>query len=74
MQFLIPRGFAHGFAVLSETAILSYKCDNFYHPEADGGLMYNDPTLNIDWVFKYFTNLSVSRVADITTIRKSFRF
>jgi dTDP-4-dehydrorhamnose 3,5-epimerase len=46
---LIPRGFAHGFAVLSETAIFSYKCDNFYHPEADGGVIYNDPTLNIDW-------------------------
>lgn len=49
LQFLIPRGFAHGFAVLSETAIFSYKCDNFYHPEADGGVIYNDPTLNIDW-------------------------
>lgn len=49
LQFLIPRGFAHGFAVLSETAIFSYKCDNFYHPEVDGGIIYNDPSLNIDW-------------------------
>ena len=49
LQFLIPRGFAHGFAVLSETAVFTYKCDNLYHPESEGGIMYNDPTLNIDW-------------------------
>ncbi len=48
-QFLIPQGFAHGFAVLSEVAVFSYKCDNLYHPEAEGGVMYNDTTLNIDW-------------------------
>lgn len=48
-QFLIPRGFAHGFSVLSSTAIFSYKCDNFYNPAADGGIMFNDPDLNIDW-------------------------
>ena len=49
LQFLIPRGFAHGFAVLSETATFTYKCDNLYHPEAEGGIIYNDPTLNINW-------------------------
>lgn len=48
-QFFIPRGFAHGFSVLSETAIFTYKCDNLYHPEADGGLLLTDPALNIDW-------------------------
>ena len=48
-QFFIPRGFAHGFSVLSETAIFTYKCDNLYHPEADGGLLLSDPALNIDW-------------------------
>lgn len=48
-QFFIPKGFAHGFAVLSETAIFQYKCDNFYHPEADGGISILDSTLNIDW-------------------------
>lgn len=48
-QFFIPRGFAHGFSVLSETAIFTYKCDNLYHPEADGGLRLDDPTLAIDW-------------------------
>jgi len=49
LQFLIPQGFAHGFSVLSETAIFSYKCDNFYAPELDRGIAYNDPALNIDW-------------------------
>lgn len=48
-QFFVPRGFAHGFAVLSETAIFQYKCDNFYHPEADGGISIQDDSLGIDW-------------------------
>ena len=48
-QFFIPRGFAHGFAVLSETAVFQYKCDNFYHPEADGGISILDTSLGIDW-------------------------
>jgi dTDP-4-dehydrorhamnose 3,5-epimerase len=49
LQFLIPQGFAHGFSVLSDTAIFSYKCDNFYAPQLDRGIMYNDPALGIDW-------------------------
>ncbi len=49
LQFLIPQGFAHGFSVLSDTAVFSYKCDNLYTPELDRGIAYNDPTLNIDW-------------------------
>ena len=48
-QFFIPRGFAHGFAVLSNTAVFQYKCDNYYHPEADGGISIVDPSLGIDW-------------------------
>ena len=48
-QFFIPRGFAHGFSVLSETAVFQYKCDNFYHPEADGGINILDDSLGIDW-------------------------
>ena len=48
-QFFISKGFAHGFAVLSETAVFQYKCDEFYHPEADGGINILDETLNIDW-------------------------
>ena len=48
-QFFVPRGFAHGFAVLSETAVFQYKCDNFYAPEADGGISIKDDSLDIDW-------------------------
>lgn len=48
-QFFVPRGFAHGFAVLSETAVFQYKCDEFYHPEADGGISIVDNSLGIDW-------------------------
>ncbi len=48
-MMIIPRGFAHGFVVLSETALFTYKCDNFYDPKNEGGLMYNDPALGIDW-------------------------
>jgi len=48
-QFLIPRGFAHGFVVLSEEAIFQYKCDQFYHPEYERGIIFNDPIINIDW-------------------------
>lgn len=48
-QFFIPQGFAHGFAVLSDVAIFQYKCDNFYHPEADGGINILDGSLGIDW-------------------------
>lgn len=48
-QFFVPRGFAHGFAVLSQTAVFQYKCDNFYAPQADGGINIQDDTLGIDW-------------------------
>lgn len=48
-QFYVPAGFAHGYAVLSPTATFFYKCDNYYDKAAEGGLLYNDPALNIDW-------------------------
>ena len=48
-QLFIPRGFAHGFSVLSDTAVFQYKCDNFYHPESDGGVSILDESLGIDW-------------------------
>ena len=48
-QFFVPKGFAHGFLVLSETATFFYKCDNFYNKESEGGFIYNDQTVNIDW-------------------------
>lgn len=49
IQILIPKGFCHGFSVLSDTATVIYKCDAFYHPESETGIKYNDPELNIDW-------------------------
>lgn len=48
-QLFIPKGFAHGFAVLSEEALFEYKCDEFYHPEAECGIAWNDPNIGIDW-------------------------
>ena len=48
-QFFVPRGFAHGFVVLSETAVFQYKCDNFYAPQTDGGISIKDDSLGIDW-------------------------
>jgi len=49
-QLLIPKGFAHGFVVLSEFAIVTYKCDQYYKPEADRGIRFNDPEIGIDWI------------------------
>ncbi len=48
-QLLVPKGFAHGYSVLSETAEVFYKCDSFYNKQSEGGVAYNDPALNIDW-------------------------
>ena len=49
-QLFVPRGFAHGYIVLSDTAVFNYKCDNVYHKASEGGIIYNDTTLNIDWI------------------------
>lgn len=51
-QFFVPRGFAHGFSVLSDEAVFQYKCDNLYAPESEGAIMWNDPDLNIKWPVK----------------------
>lgn len=51
-QFFIPKGFAHGFLVLSERAVFFYKCDNFYNAASEGGILFNDSQLNIDWQFE----------------------
>jgi len=53
VQFYIPEGFAHGYCVLSETALFAYKCTDFYSPATEGGIAWNDPYLNIDWPVKY---------------------
>ncbi|MDE6402559.1 MAG: dTDP-4-dehydrorhamnose 3,5-epimerase, partial [Muribaculaceae bacterium] len=59
-QLFIPKGLAHGFAVLSDTAIFQYKCDEFYHPEAEGGISLYDPALGIDWL----TDLAAATLSD----------
>ena len=59
-QLLVPQGFAHGYSVLSETAEVMYKCDNFYHKASEGGILYNDPALAIDWGIP----LEAARVSD----------
>lgn len=53
LQFFIPRGFAHGFAVLSDEAVFQYKCDNFYAPQSEGAVAWNDPELDIDWKVRH---------------------
>ncbi|MFA7117101.1 MAG: dTDP-4-dehydrorhamnose 3,5-epimerase [Bacteroidales bacterium] len=51
-QLFIPKGFAHGYSVLSDEAVFQYKCDEYYHPESEGGIIWNDPDLKIDWMLK----------------------
>ena len=51
-QFYIPRGFAHGFYVMSDRAVFAYKCTDFYHPNDEGGILYSDPEIGIEWPFK----------------------
>ena len=67
-QLFVPRGFGHGFSVLSETAIFCYKCDNFYHKESESGIIYNDKTLNIDWKI----DLASAKVSDKDLVLGSF--
>lgn len=59
-QLFIPRGCAHGFSVLSTHALFAYKCDNYYHKESECGIIYNDPTLAIDWGISAITDLKIS--------------
>ena len=59
-QFFIPKGFAHGFLVLSDEAEFCYKCDDFYYPEDEGGLMWNDPQVGVEWPIEDTDNLNLS--------------
>ena len=70
-QFFIPRGFAHGFLVLSETATFFYKCDNFYNKESEGGIIYNDNSLKIDWQFPLNELLISEKDATLPTIENA---
>jgi dTDP-4-dehydrorhamnose 3,5-epimerase len=70
-QLYIPRGFAHGFLVTSETAVFFYKCDNFYNKESEGGIIYNDSTLNIDWNFSEKEFIVSEKDLVLPTLEKS---
>jgi len=69
LQLYVPRGFAHGYSVISETALFFYKCDNYYNKEAERGIMYNDPELNIDWKIE----MNAAVVSEKDKQNKSFR-
>lgn len=70
LQLFVPRGFAHGFAVLSETAIIHYKADNYYFKESESGLKYNDPDLNIDWKLPHGDIITSERDQYMPTLKE----
>ena len=67
-QLLVPQGFAHGFSVLSDTAVVSYKCDQYYNKQSEGGIRFDDSALNIDWGI----DLTTAIVSDKDLILPSF--
>jgi len=73
-QFFVPRGFAHGFVVLSDEAIFQYKCDNFYAPEHEGGIAWNDPELGIDWKIKHEDALLSGKDNNNSTLKNTYSF
>ena len=70
-QFFVPRGFAHGFLVLSDTATFFYKCDNFYNKESEGGIIFNDNSLKIDWQFPLNELIISEKDATLPTIENA---
>jgi dTDP-4-dehydrorhamnose 3,5-epimerase len=72
-QLFIPKGFAHGFIVLSPTAEFFYKCDNFYSPSQEGGILYNDPELKIDWMVPLIKIILSPRDAKNLTLKESIK-
>ena len=73
-QFFIPRGFAHGFLVLSDEAEFVYKCDEFYHPEDEGGMMWNDPAVGIQWPLEGIGEIKLSEKDKVNPAFGSFCF
>ncbi len=70
-QLFIPRGFAHGFVVLSESADFFYKCDNFYNPQSEAGIIYDDPNLNIDWVLDTKEHILSPKDAELPNLKNA---
>lgn len=73
MQLFVPKGFAHGFIVLSDTAIFSYKCDNYYNKASEGGIIYNDKHLNIDWELPESQFIISDKDLELPTFENSIR-
>ena len=71
-QLFVPRGFAHGFVVLSDTVVFNYKCDNFYNKASEGGIIYNDEALNIDWILDSSEFLVSEKDLILPTIKDLF--
>ena len=71
-QLFVPRGFAHGFIVLSDTVVFNYKCDNFYNKASEGGIIYNDETLNINWVLDSNEFLVSEKDLVLPTVKELF--
>ena len=73
-QFYIPKGFAHGFVVLSDEAVFAYKCTDFYHPNDEGGLIYNDPDIGIDWPIEGFDLIMSDKDTKWKGLKETFKF
>jgi dTDP-4-dehydrorhamnose 3,5-epimerase len=71
-QLFVPRGFAHGFIVLSDTVVFNYKCDNFYNKASEGGIKYNDETLHIDWLLDSKDFLVSEKDLVLPTVKELF--
>ena len=73
-QFYIPKGFAHGFVVLSDEAVFAYKCTDFYHPNDEGGLIYNDPDIGIDWPIEGIDLIMSDKDTKWKGLKETFKF
>ena len=73
-QFYIPKGFAHGFVVLSDEAVFAYKCTDFYHPNDEGGLKYDDPDIGIDWPIEGLNLIMSEKDTKWKGLKETFKF
>lgn len=73
-QFFVPRGFAHGFAVLSDEVLFQYKCDNYYAPGHEGGIRFDDPSLGIDWRIPEANRVLSEKDLKLGTLEEAYRF
>lgn len=72
-QLYVPKGFGHGFLTLSEKSVFAYKCDHYYKPGSEGGIIYNDPDLNIDWNFPHAEMILSDKDKTLPTLKETFK-